>query len=62
MMMRRQNQMMTDLRQQQEEQIGSRDPSRDHLYSSSSSGRSSRAGHHLLMINISLLKNDNSYW
>ena len=61
--------MMTDHRQQQEEQIGSRDPSRDHLYSSSSSssgsrsGRSSRrAGHHLLMINISLLKNDNSYW
>ena len=58
--------MMTDHRQQQEEQIGSRDQSRDHLYSSSSSGRSGgrsrRAGHHLLMINISLLKNDNSYW
>mgnify|MGYP001791435295 CR=1 FL=1 len=59
-MMRRQIQMMTDHRQQQEEKIGSRDPSRGHLYSSS--GRSSRAGHHLLMINISLLKNDSSYW
>ena len=53
--------MMTDLRQE-EEQIGSRDPSRDHLYSSSSGRSSGRAGHHLLMINISLLKNDNSYW